>query len=108
HLPTSASLSGPGTPGPGIRPVIRRPSGERSRNSGLRFPAAFRPPAFASWAPCPARGFRPHYSRPTATGAHTRTPAADPGRVYTFHTRETQTGPGALFTARMAVVTGRR
>src|SRR5262249_43104484 len=71
HLPTSAPPSGPGTR-PGIRPVIRRPSGRRSRNSGLRFPVAFRLPAFASWAPCPARGFRPHYCRPTATGAHTR------------------------------------
>ena len=36
--------------GPGMRP---------------RFPAAFRLPAFASWASCPARGFRPPYGRPT-------------------------------------------
>ena len=33
------------------------------------FPAAFRPPAFASWASCPARGFRPSYDRPTAPQA---------------------------------------
>jgi len=31
-----------------------------------RFPAAFRLPAFASWASFPARGFRPSYDRPTA------------------------------------------
>ena len=54
HLPTSAPLSGPGTR-PGIRPVIRQPSGRSSRCYGPRFPAAFPPPAFASWAPCPAR-----------------------------------------------------
>src|SRR5262249_28391324 len=35
-------------------------------------------------------------------------PAADPGRVYTFHTRETQTGPGALCTPRMTVFAGHR
>src|SRR6266545_3653001 len=40
---------------PGIRPVIRRPSERSSRCYGLRFPAAFPPPAFASWTPCPAR-----------------------------------------------------
>ena len=54
HLSTSAPLSGPGIR-PGIRPVIHRPSGRSSRCCDLRFPAAFRPPAFASWTPCPAR-----------------------------------------------------
>ncbi len=54
HLSTWAPLSGPGTR-PGIRPVIHRPSGRSSRYCGLRFPAAFPPPAFASWTPCPAR-----------------------------------------------------
>jgi hypothetical protein len=40
-----------------------------------RFPAAFRPPAFASWASFPARGFRPPYGRPTTppAAAGTRT-----------------------------------
>jgi hypothetical protein len=52
--------------------------------------------------------FRPHYCRPTATGAHTGTPTTDPGRVYTFHTRETRTGPGALFTPGMTVFAGHR
>jgi hypothetical protein len=39
------------------------------------FPAAFRPPAFASWASLPARGLRPPYGRPTAPppAARTRT-----------------------------------
>src|SRR5262249_10572529 len=58
--------------------------------------------------PVPPEEFRPHYCRPTATGAHTRTPAADPGRVYTFHTRETQTGPGALYTPGITVFAGHR
>ena len=31
-----------------------------------RFPAAFRPPASASWASCPARELRPSCDRPTA------------------------------------------
>jgi len=38
-----------------------------------RFPVSFRPPAFASWASCPARGFRPPYGRPTAPPPATRT-----------------------------------
>ena len=37
------------------------------------FPAAFRPPAFASWASCPAREFRPPYGRPTTPPAAART-----------------------------------
>jgi len=65
---------------------------EETRPCGARFPAAFQPPAFASWAPCPARGFRPSYDRPTAAPAHTRACTADPGEVYTFRTHETQTG----------------
>jgi hypothetical protein len=53
-------------------------------------------------------GFRPLYSRPTAAGAHTRAPATDPGRVYTFPTRETRTGPGALYTPGTTVFAGHR
>ena len=56
------------------------------------FPAAFRPPAFASWASCPARGFRPSCDRPTAPQS------ADPSGVSMFRTRETRPGPGALST----------
>ncbi len=43
-----------------------------------RFPAAFRPPASASWASFPARGFRPPYGRPTAPPAAARTRAGFP------------------------------
>jgi len=41
--------------------------GPRRKSQALlpRFPAAFRPPAFASWASCPARGLRPPYGRLT-------------------------------------------
>jgi hypothetical protein len=38
-----------------------------------RFPAAFRPPAFASWASFPARDFRPPYGRPTTPRSAART-----------------------------------
>jgi hypothetical protein len=72
-----------------------------AENRTLRrwFPAAFRPPAFASWASCPARGFRPSYDRPTALAS------ADPSGVSMFRTRETRLGPGALFTPGTAVPT---
>jgi hypothetical protein len=53
-------------------------------------------------------GFRPHYCRPTAHAAHTRACAADPGRVYTFHTRETRTGLSALYTPGATVFAGHR
>jgi hypothetical protein len=52
--------------------------------------------------------FRPHCCRPTAPAAHTRAPTTDPGRVSTFRTRETRTGPGALCTPGTAVFTGHR
>ncbi len=66
-----------------------------------RFPAAFRLPAFASWASCPARGFRPSHDRPTAPPAG----SADPSRVSMFRTHETRPGPGALFTPGTTVPT---
>ena len=69
-----------------------------TRPCGTRFPAAFRPPAFAFWAPCPARDFRPSYDRPTARPALTRACRADLDEVYTFRTHETRTGSGALYT----------
>ena len=59
----------------------------------------FRPPAFASWASCPARGFRPSYDRPTAPPAD----GADPSGVSMFRTRKTRPGPGALCTPGTAV-----
>ena len=58
--------------------------------------------------PVPPAGFRPHYCRPTALPAHTRACTADPGEVYTFRTRETRTGPGALCTPWTAVSAGHR
>jgi hypothetical protein len=81
---------------------------EETRPCGTRLPAAFRPPAFASWAPCPARDFRPSYGRPTVPPALTRACTADPGEVSTFRMHETRTGPGALYTPGTAVSAGRR
>src|SRR5260370_25842861 len=100
------SRGGPRDPGtrPGIRPVIRAPSGGEP-DTRRRFPAAFRPPAFASQSPCPARDFRPPYGRPTALPAHTRACPADPDEVSTFRTHETRTGPGALSTPGTTVPT---
>ena len=80
----------------------------RSGSCGARFPASFRPPAFASWAPCPAKDFRPSYDRPTGRPAPTRACRTDPGEVSTFRTHETRTGPGALYTPGTAVFAGRR
>ena len=48
-----------------------------------RFPAAFRPPAFACWASCPAGEFRSPHGRPTRQ-------RLDPGRVSTFRTSESR------------------
>lgn len=66
-----------------------------------RFPAAFRLPAFASWASFPARGFRPPYGRPTTPP----TSGVDPNGVSMFRTRETRLAQGALFTPGAAVST---
>ena len=53
---------------------MQRPR-RRCRARRRWFPAAFRLPAFASWASCPARGFRPSCDRPTVPpeAARTRT-----------------------------------
>ena len=50
-----------------------------------RFPAAFRRPAFASWASCPAGGFRPSYDRPTAPRSAARTPTGFPCSAHVRH-----------------------
>ena len=68
-----SALPGPGTR-PGIRPVIRH--GQRRGPAIMsRFPAAFRPPAFASRSPCSRPGTGPSsrsaYRAPP--GARTRT-----------------------------------
>jgi hypothetical protein len=65
-----------------------------------RFPVAFRPPASASWASCPAREFRPTYDRPTGPPFMHE---PDPGGVSMFHTRETRLGLGVLSTPGTAV-----
>ena len=106
HLSTSAPCRAR-TVTPGIRPVIHLPSGRRSRSYGLRFPVDFRLPAFASWTPCPAGT-----SAPITVGLPPQTALADPRRTQsgftTFHTRETRTGWGALFTPGTTVFTGHR
>ena len=68
-----------------------------SSSHAVASPVAFRPPASASWASCPAEGFCPSYDRPTGP---TR-----PGPRRGFHvprTRDT-TGMGAPYTPRPAV-----
>ena len=68
----------------------------------LRFPAAFRPPAFASWASCSRQGIRlPLRSAYHSTQRAPRTLTA----VSTFRTHETRTGLGALFTPEATVFT---
>jgi hypothetical protein len=108
HLPTSAPLfrAGhtaryPASYPPTIReefPVLRSAVSCCLSAAGLRFLGTL----------SHQTEFRPPHGRPTATGIQTRTPAADPGRVYTFHTYEIQTGPGALSTPRMTVFANHR
>lgn len=64
-------------PGP-VSGQLSTATGGGADQSRLRFPVAFRPPAFASWASCPARGFRPSYDRPTAPPPAARTRAGFP------------------------------
>ena len=80
-------LSQPGTR-PGIRPVIRDDR-RRSRSHCSRFPVAFRPPAFASWASCSRQGVRPLL---TVGLPQPPTAAPDPDGVSTFRTHETRLG----------------
>jgi hypothetical protein len=55
------------------------------------------------------REFRPDYSRPTTTAhADLRTRCGPRRGFTTFHTRETRTGPGALFTPGMTVFADHR
>jgi hypothetical protein len=67
-----------------------------------RFPVAFRPPAFASWASLPAREFNPSYDRSTRRPIPQR---LDPSQVSMFHTRETRLGLAVLSTPGAAVST---
>lgn len=81
----------------GIRPVPRNDRLEQRYT--VTSPVAFRPPASASWASCPAEGFRPSHDRPTGTvTARTRRG---------FHVPRTRDAAGvdALYTPRPAVFT---
>src|SRR5215470_2797875 len=79
----------------------RRPAEEPATSP--RFPAAFRPPALASWASLPARELRPPYDRPTCRPVPRR---LDPDQVSVFGTRQTRPGlavpstPGTALPAR--------
>jgi len=87
-----SALSGPATRA-AIRPVI--PGGRREGPTmSPRFPAAFRLPAFACWASCPAEEFRSPHGRPT------RQPAPGPRRDFHVPHIRVATGLGALFTPR--------
>ena len=96
HQPTSARFRAR-APGPVTGQLYKAPAEEPGTLPC--FPAAFRPPAFASWASFPARGFRPPYGRPTTPPIS----GADPNGVSMFRTRETRLAQGALFTPGAAV-----
>ena len=72
------------------------------RHQRSRFPAAFRPPAFASWASCSRQGIRL-----SLRSAYRQRPqgATGPDAVSTFHTHEIRAGSGALFTPEATVST---
>ena len=93
HLPRVSAPSRPGTR-PGIRPVAQD-GRRRGRPRLSRFPAAFRPPAFASWASCSRPGIR--LSSRSAYRAATNN-GPDPDGTSVFRTHETQLGLGALYT----------
>ena len=63
-------------PGPVSGQLYETAGGETGH--AARFPAAFRPPAFASRASFPARGFRPPHGRPATPPAAARTRAGFP------------------------------
>ena len=100
-----SSLSGPAHAG--IRPVIRAPPGG-DPGTRRRFPAAFRPLAFALSHPVPLRT-----SATLTVGLPPGLRIPAPARrtlseVSTFRTHETRTGPGALYTSGTAVSAGHR
>src|SRR5713226_5485416 len=91
---------------PASGPVIRGPSGRSSPVLRSRFPAAFRPPGIRFIGTLSRHGNSapitvglPHHLRIPAPGIRTHS------RVYTFRTRETRTGPAALYTPGTAVST---
>ena len=105
HLPTSA-LFRARVARPGIRASYTRTTGEEFPVPRPRFPAAFRPPGIRFLGTLSRHGDSapltvglPHRLRIPAPGMRTHS------RVYTFRTRETRTGPGALYTPGTAVPT---
>ncbi len=82
----------PGTR-PGIRPVIQPPSRRRTWSRSCRFPVVFRPPAFASWAPCPAGNSAPITLGLPAPHTPTCAPGVDPDAGLPRSTR-VRPGPG--------------
>jgi hypothetical protein len=100
-----STLSSPGTR-PGIRPVIHDDQLEGPALLSW-FPAAFRPPAFASWSSCARPG----------VGLSSRSayrPRPDPDGVSVFHTHELRSGwvpsllRGRRCSSRPASLTGQR
>ena len=87
HLTASAPFSGRVTR-TRIRPVIRRPPAE-GLASGRRFPAAFRPPAFASRSSFARRGVGPSSRSADRTRPRAR---PDPDGVSAFRTHELRPG----------------
>src|ERR1035438_2731649 len=87
------------TPGPVSGQLYETSSGGWPSSS--RFPAAFRPPAFASWASCPARELGPPCGRLTGPPES----APDPDGVSVFHTHEKRLGLGVLCTPETTVST---
>ena len=77
----------------------RRPA--EGQLSLSRFPAAFRLPAFASWASCPARELGPPCGRLTGPPGG----APDPDGVSVFCTHEQRLGLGVLCTPETTVST---
>jgi hypothetical protein len=87
HLPTSASLSGPGHHGPVSGQLPGNGHLEEQPRS-LRFPVGFRPPAFASWASCS----RQRNSAALTIGLPCRRGGSDLVGVPAFRTCETRPG----------------
>jgi hypothetical protein len=81
----------------GIRPVPRNDHLEG--RPAVTSPVAFRPPASACWASCPAEGFRPSHDRPT------RPPRSGPRRGFHVPRTRDTTGVGAPYTPGPAVFT---
>ena len=90
-------------PGPVSGQLSAGPSGWSPRCYGPRFPAAFRPPAFASWTPCPASGIPPPLR--SAYRRHPRIPA-HVLRTLAGFTRSTRVRPGPGWA--LSILRGRR